>query len=148
MTIYHPAMPQDRSFVVSAWSSSLRLSDRAGMIHMDDWATVMHVQIDKVLDRPSAVTITACDQESMVIQGFVCADVASAVLPPIVFYIYVKEPYRRKGIARGLFAAIGVDPLQPFDYACRTALVGLLRDKIPGARHDHLRARFPEGARR
>lgn len=149
------ALPADRDFIVSGWSSSYRLSDRAGMIAMSRWADTMHREIDDVLARPSASTVTAYDTDSGVFQGFICADrnpgppisdlITSGL--PIVFYVYVKEAYRREGVARGLFASVGIDPMLPFTYACRTPIVGLLRDKIPFAKHDHLRARFPEGAR-
>lgn len=146
MTSFRIAEPADRDFIVSGWSASYRLSDRAGMIAMDDWADVMHPQIVKVLDRPSASTVVAHDTATGVLQGFICADRNGAL--PMVFYVYVKEAYRRTGIARGLFAAVAINPLLPFTYACRTALVGRLRDKIPSAKHDHLRARFPEGGAR
>lgn len=114
------------------------------MIAMEDWASVMHPQITKVLDRPSASTAVAFDRDSDVLQGFISADSSQPMRH--VFYLYVKEPYRRTGIARGLFAAVAIDPLVPFTYACRTAVVGWLSSKIPFAKHDHLRARFPEGA--
>lgn len=155
MTSFVIADASHRQFVVSGWSSSLRTSDRAGLIAMDMWSDVMHPQIERVLDRPSAVTVVALDKATGVLQGFVCADRTPGLSLgegtrgglPIVFYVYVKEPYRRGGVARGLFASVLIDPMLPFTYACRTSVVGRLRDKIPHARHDHLRARYPEGAR-
>lgn len=140
--VYRPMRADDCKFVISAWSSSLRNSDRAGMIAMKRWAAVMHVEIEEALDRPHAITVVAQDTETDLLLGFISADVSQGL--PYVLYVYVKEPHRRSGIARGLFAAIGVDPTKPFSYACRTTIVGWLRSKIPHARHDHLRVRFPE----
>lgn len=143
MTVtYRLMQPEDRKLVISAWSSSLRNSDRAGMIAMKRWAAVMHVEIEEALDRPHAITVVAQDTETDLLLGFISADLSQAL--PYVFYVYVKEPHRRSGIARGLFDAIDVDPAKPFSYACRTTIVGWLRRKIPHAHHDHLRVRFPE----
>lgn len=139
---FRPMRASDFQFVVSGWSSSFRLSHTAGMITMDDWATVMHRQIAKVLDRLSTTTIvahSAGDEDHL--RGFIAARLAPA---PYVYYLFVKEPYRRAGHARELFAAAGIDPEMPFAYACKTAWTARLRDKIPAAQYDPLNVRFPE----
>lgn len=68
----------------------------------------------------------------------------AAALLPLVHYVFVKQPYRRLGIARGLFNAAGVNPNQHFAYTCKTAVVSRLSDKIPNASWQPLVARFPK----
>ena len=45
---------EDRRFIVSTWSSSYKKSHSAGVIHTDDWATMMHPQFERHLDRLDA----------------------------------------------------------------------------------------------
>lgn len=65
---------------------------------------------------------------------------------PLVHFVFVKQTYRRLGIARQLFKVAGIDPAAPFLYTCKTANVsklekaGLMRQ----ARWFPLSARFPK----
>ena len=117
------------------------------MIAMEDFYTVMWPQVEKVLDREDCRTFVAYEDDQL--YGFIALDTNTAPLPPLVFYIYVKGPYRRwkpqPGIGRQLFAAAGIDPSRPFDYAYRTPEVSRLAVKIPLARHQPMLARFPKG---
>lgn len=122
---------------------------------MDTYATVMHAQIDALLDRPNARTLVAHepgefdDRGRPFLYGFV-ATLAAAT--PYVLYVYVKAPYRRgkakhglsRGIATMLFEAAGVDPVRPFAYACKTSYVSDLARKIPLAEWDPMPARYKE----
>jgi len=113
------------------------------MIHTDDWATVMHAQIERILDRPDAQTVVAFEsKDDSFLYGWICGDTSEPT--PSVFYAYVKEPYRRAGHARRLFAALGVRPEQRFVYACRTAIVPTLSRSIPMARFNPEILRYPK----
>lgn len=139
-------LPADRRFVVSAWSSSYKHAHTAGMIHTDDWATIMHAQIERLISQPSTSTIVAFESKDPdFVYAFISGDTSRAV--PIVFYAYVKEPYRRAGHARKLFAALGVDPSRRFWFACKTAIVSTLARSIPSARFDPELARYPKERR-
>lgn len=140
--------PDDRRFVIASWSASFKSSYAAGMIWTDDWATIMHAQIDRVISSPDAQTFVAYEtKDPTFLYGFISGDTSDAT--PVVYYLYVKEPYRRHGIARGLFAALGVDPAKPFLYACRTDDSVKLSNKIPRARWNPLVVRYSkENARR
>lgn len=130
--------PDDRAFVVSGWSSSLRLSRDVPLIPMSRWAAIMHPVIEYALDRPAAHTFVA---HGSVLQGFICAE------PRYVLYLYVAQPFRRQGIARALFEAAGIDPSEPFGYACRTRASWELlakHRKAPCAVYDPFRARFDD----
>lgn len=140
--------PDDRRFVITTWSSSFKTSYAAGLIQTEDWPTIMHAQIGKVLDRPGATTLVAYERtDPSFLYGFASADVTERG-KPIVFYVYVKEPYRRAGIARALFAELGINPSLPFVYACKTPAVTHVHDKIPRAKWNPLVARYPKEQQR
>lgn len=135
----------ERQFVISAWSSSYKGSHFSGLITSEDWPTIMHVQIGKIIDRPATRTLVAAGPQDF-IYGFISGDPAARV--PIVHYCYVKDAFRsrdegqgqRSGprIARALFAALGVDPARSFLFTCRTADVAQLE-----GRRDHAEPRLP-----
>ncbi len=146
MIAFRPASHDDLRFVVSAWSSSYKHAHTAGMIHTDDWADVMHRQIERVLARPDARTVVAFEsKDPTFLYGWICGDTSEHV--PLVFYVYVKEPYRRAGHARHLFEALGVRPSDRFVYACKTAIVPTLARSIPSARFNPAVLRFPKERR-
>lgn len=143
---FRAAMPDDERFVVSAWSSSYKNSHSAGMIFTDDYAGVMHKQIERVIGWPSTRTIVAFEsKDPSHLYGFISGDTTERT--PVVFYVYTKEPYRRSGHARGLFSALGVNPEHRFLFACKTAIVPTLAGKIPAARFDPATARYPKERR-
>jgi hypothetical protein len=157
--VYRPAAPADHLFIVDAWVGSYRDAYTAGLIQVDDWYSIMIPQIEKVLRRPDVRTVVATVPGSADgvadLLGFVTADTAES--PPLVYYVFAKEHYRRggrgrlwpgAGIGRGLFAAIGVDPAAPFNYVCSTPMARQLERKIPMAGWRPLLGRFPKADRR
>lgn len=153
MIAYRAATLADRKFIVSGWSTSFRTSHSAGMIAMERWADIMHREIESVIERPDCTTLVAYEPDEtpglVDLYGFIAGDsdaiwspVARAHLP-MVFYVYVKGPQRERGIARGLFRALGVDPSKPFVHTCKTSWCSLLSSKIPLSKWDPLLARFP-----
>jgi len=129
-------LPDDRAFVLSAWSSSLRSSRDVPLIPMSMWASVMRPVLEHMLDRTTAGTLVAHGE---VLQGFICVE------PNYVLYLYVAQPFRRLGIARALLAAAGIDPAQRFGYACRTRASWQLLQvhrKAPLAAYDPFHVRF------
>ena len=61
---------------------------------------------------------------------------------PLVHYVYVKQPYRRLGIAKALLKEAGLDPRDKFFYTCKTAVVSHL--DLPCAKWMPLIARYPK----
>lgn len=155
MTIYREANLDDRRFVIGTWASSYKNAHHAGMIASEDWPGVMHRQIEKLITRPLVRTIVAYEPPDF-LYGFICGDASKRV--PVVFYVYVKGPYRseetpdgsRSGPrhARGLFTALGVDPARPFLYTCRTAVVSRLYGKIPLSKFVPAAARYTNNQER
>ena len=126
---------------------------------MADWAEIMPVQIGKVLDRDGVAVHVAHNpgetDRSMDLHGWIATEREYLVSVkgkltdprcPLVHYVYVKAAYRRQVIARGLFAAAGVDPLSRFLYTCRVGLLSSqefdAQTRIPRARWEPLTARF------
>lgn len=158
---FRPAEPDERrclcvgrpedsrgcSPIVSLWSSSYRKSHYAGLIWHEDWAAVMHPSITTILAKQARTAIMAVDpKDHSFIYGFIVGDTIGAT--PVVDYVFVKEPYRRGGVARALFAELGVSPTQRFVMSCKTRIVSQLASKIPSARFDNEQARYPKDERR
>lgn len=139
MTSYRDATPEDEQFIVSGWSSSQRMTRDIPLVTMEQWAEVWHPVVRAALARPLVKTIVAHGE---LLRGFITYE------PNYVLYIYIAQPYRGWGIARGLFMAAGIDPLSRFGYACRTKASWELRGKTPSARYDPMRARFAEEQKR
>jgi hypothetical protein len=138
------ARPADEPFIISGWSSSYRMSRDCAFIQMDGYADVMHPIVRSVLARPRTQTIVS---EGDVLRGFISFEHSAIGNPPLVHYVFVALPYRRRGIARGLFDAAGIDPSQPFEQSCRTRAsweIQTLARKALGGRPNSIRARFAE----
>lgn len=156
MISYRPATDDDLHFIVSSWTQSYRDANTAGFIQIEDWYEIMDAQVAKALKRPDVRSIVACSSvDSTQIHGFITADTEES--PPLVYYVYVKKAYRRggrgrmwpgNGVARGLFAAMGINPAMPFFYVCETAAVVKLKRKIPIAKHMPNYGRFPKHERK
>jgi len=145
---YRNATQGDRVFVISSWLDAFRTSHTAGLIAMDTWYQVMWPQVERILDRVGARTVVAYDrdEDKWPLIGFIVADAEAS--PPVVFFVYTKQPYRKNGFARSMFAEIGIDPSKPFVYSSKTAVVSQLASKIPCSKWMPLVARFPPESRR
>jgi GNAT superfamily N-acetyltransferase len=150
MTIHHrPATREDRAFITPMWSASYKKSHTAGIIQNEDWPRVAHEAIGKILDRPGMRgVVAAATNDPDFVYGFIVGDTEDILGPPVIAYVYVKEPYRRTGIARGLFSAFGVEPNSRFVMACKTGIVSKLSSKIPFARFDNNAVRYPKEDKR
>lgn len=100
MISFRPMEPRDRAFVLESWVDSSRTAYTSGQIAMEDWAPIMRVQYGKVLDRPAQVLV-AYDPDDhdpglVDLLGFIAYDSTNFRLP-YVYYVYVKQTYRRWG---------------------------------------------------
>ena len=149
----------ERRFVIDGWVGSYRDAYTAGLVQVEDWYAVMIPQINKVLAKAELrVTVAhtpGAAGSGVDLLGFIAADPADD--PPLVYYVLVKEHYRRGGrgrlwpgvgIGRGLFFAMGIDPERPFNYVCSTPACRQLERKIPMARWRPNLGRFPKSERR
>lgn len=148
---YRPACADDRAFVCDAWASSFRTSFAAGVIDMEHWHGIMWAQVERYIDRPHVQTVLAVSaSDPSFIYGFIAADPTEhrehggRPWDALVYYLFVKAPFRQRGIARGLFAEAGIEPRGRWLYACKTPTVVSLATKIPMAKWNPLAARFPK----
>lgn len=151
MTVaFRPAVPRDRDFIVGSWESSYQDAHTSGMVPMIMWAGVMRPIVEHYLDRPYTRCIVAYNPDDTDpladLHGFICGEPDEK--PPIVLFVYVKEAFRRAGIATKLFAALGIDPNRPFEYLCSTPVMPHLVRKVPFAKWKPNRARYSREARR
>ena len=150
MIAYRPAMSVDRNFVTKAWLASWRDSNTAGMVSVDTWFEVMTPQVTARLSWPGVRTVVAYEStntdHASNAYGFVVVDAED--VPPLVYFVYTKGPYRRSGIARGLLASVGITPTTRFNYVCSTPIVSQLERKIPMSKWTPLLGRFPKSERR
>lgn len=136
----------DRKFVEQTFVDNYRDAHAAGMIAMEDWKAVMEPQIRKALARPGVRVLVAYnpeeDRESRAdLYGWIAVESGHA--RPLVIFCYVKEPYRRLGIAMRLLKACGIGAGDGFYYATKTALMSKAARAIPNAQWHPLIIRFP-----
>jgi GNAT superfamily N-acetyltransferase len=145
-----PGRPEDSpgcSPIVSLWSATYKDSDFGGLIWHDDWADIMHRQITKIIANQNRTAIIAlAHDDPTFFYGFIVGDMTGNV--PVVDYVAVKEPYRKQGIARALFAELGVSTSERFVYSCRNWFASKLSSKVPLARLDREQAIYPKKTRR
>lgn len=138
-----------RNFVLGGWSSSFKHSSEAGLITAADWIDVMHPQLAKICARPEARVLVAIGEVADdAYLGFIAGEPSENV----VHYVFVKELYRQRGIARALFKALGIDPNGRFAYPASTRVLtdkagAFLKRKIPNAVRDAAVARYPKSER-
>jgi len=151
MIAFRPADVVDRPdntelrFITDAWARSFRKSTTAGFIADERWYAVMLPELKRALATPGVRTVVAYDpaEPDYDLYGF-AAGLPSGT-PPLVYYAYVKDAYRRRGFGRALVRALGIHPDRRLDYACRTPATddasGWFRTKFPLARWASIRAR-------
>jgi hypothetical protein len=142
---YRRATAADMAFVVDSLLDSFRTSHAAGLIAMGDWKVVMTRQVALLFARPGVeihVAYHPGDTDHIAdVYGWLALERSPPT--PMVLYAYTKQAYRRLGIARSLFKAAGLEPTGPWEYAAKTGLVTKLLPKMPNAKWNPLRARFP-----
>ncbi len=155
LSLREASSPEDHKFVISSWLDATRFTHSFGLIQMEDVYTVMWAQYEKALSRSGMRTVVAFeDSDPAFIYGFIAADPGDQRIPNkdgsfrwwpgLVLFCLVKQNYRREGIARKLFSAVGISPTQPFLYACNTPQASRLESKFPLAKFNPNAARFPK----
>lgn len=161
---FRDAEEADLPLVIGSWLSSFRCAHAAGMISMGDWHDVMTRQIERVIARPDCHVIVAYnpdeDDKRLDLHGWLCFERHYQVMQrvhdargrwveqlvetdtPLIHYCFVKQAFRRLGIARALLKAAKIDPARDMNYTCRTSAVTKLASKVPRAKWHPLIARF------
>jgi GNAT superfamily N-acetyltransferase len=115
------ALDDDRAFVVDSWLMSFRLSHFAGPISMRRYRDVYSLEIEDLLLRPLCCVRVAYNNLSPgQIFGFLCFE--GGHKHPVIHYLYVKQPLRRRGIAKLLVQDASINLDRRFVYTYRTPL--------------------------
>lgn len=144
---FRPARgPADMRLVYGTWLASFRMSHSAGLIPMSMYAEVYTEAISRLLTRPGVRVTVAYhpgeEEGGADLYGWACVELGGHV--PIVHYVYTIQPYRRRGLARRLLEAAGVDLGEPWEFSYRTSVVAKMAGKMGPARWAPLRARDEE----
>lgn len=101
--IFRNALPDDISFIYSTWLKSYRTGSGLGLASgKHAYFLLYNSIIDQILKRDGVIpTIAADPGEPQVIYGYLVAE------PGVVHYIYVKEAFRKFGIASDLYKRCG-----------------------------------------
>lgn len=92
-----PMAPADRNFVRKSWLRSYAASAQARIAGRAYW-TGHHDLIERLLERAS-VRVACSSTHAGTIVGFACVG-----WPSTLHYVYVREEFRRYGVARRLLA--------------------------------------------
>lgn len=110
--IVRQAAEADEPFIMDSWLRSFRHSWFAGPIPNSLYYKVYRPIIMAVRARPGARLLVCVDDDDPdSIYGFACIEP-----PGIIHYVYTKDVYRRKGVARRLLAGVR----EPLEYTFRT----------------------------
>lgn len=90
---------EDIAFILDTWMKSYRLSHFAKWMHDATYYTQHQNIVRACLTAPTNTTIVVCDPEDEdMILGYCC----HAANDPIVYYIYIKRPFRGLGLGSHL----------------------------------------------
>lgn len=97
-----PAAPDEVAFILDAWCSSYRSSPWAGTISNDRYQEVQRWTINSLIARGAELRVAIPADPSLPrrIVGFVCYEA-----PSLLHYVYTKQSYRHKGVARGMISS-------------------------------------------
>lgn len=158
---FRNALPTDIPFVVDSWVASYRNAHAAGMISMENWAVVMIPEVYKVISRPGVKVLVAYHPDEpkesdaygyAVVEHGMRYPVRERVgrrtekrmveaEGPVVHYVYVKQLYRRMGIARALLESADVS--DQFIYSCKTGVCSKI-DRLKSCKWMPLLVRYPK----
>jgi hypothetical protein len=150
---------EDSKFALESWLEGQRTSYSAGLVPVDCWFEVMRPMYSRLMKRDGMRTMVAYEAADRdFLYGTIIADPTEQAVPSkgggirywpaLVLWVFVKVNFRKEGIARGLFEAVGIDVTRPFLYSSNTVTASRLASKTPLAKFDPLAARFPKNDNR
>ena len=117
---FRPVNPDELSFVLDSWLKSYRGSPWAGVLRNNRYFEETRGTIEDLLARGAklwACVVPIPETEKERIVGFICYEAKSGQV--CIHYVYVKDPYRRLGIAKALVSQATAEARQVF-YTFRT----------------------------
>lgn len=90
--------PEEYALVFDSWARSYRRSPWAGTVPNHLWDAVSREGAKGILDRPGTRVIVALPDATRRVMGYSVSDPAAGIL----YWLYVKDDYRRLGVGRAL----------------------------------------------
>jgi GNAT superfamily N-acetyltransferase len=142
---HRPATAIDLPFIMSSWLRSFKTSHFAGPIPNDIYWDTYRLAAERILSRPAARLLVAVNPSERdpehELYGWLAMEPGE---PPVVHYVYVKQAFRRMGVARSLLRAASINLSAPFVYTYRTRdVAAVIRHARLLARHDPHLVRRP-----
>jgi hypothetical protein len=122
--------------VVESWLASYRRSPWAGAVPNNLYDAVYSDTIRQLVERGAALWLAHNPSRPDHILGYLCSEVTSDGVP-VVHFAFVKDLYRRQGIAASLFEAAGINPATKYFYTFKTGA----EKHFPGGRYQPAIAR-------
>ena len=97
---FRPLEPGDVPFVMDSWLKSYRTSPWAGVVPNNRYFEVYGEAITGLLARGAKVHIACAGHDRTKILGWLCSEDVHG--GQVIHYVYVKDPYRRKGLGHSL----------------------------------------------
>lgn len=105
--------------VIDTWLTSFRKSPWAGALPNNIYKPAYFESIRQLVSRGARVVCAVNPDKPDHVLGWLCFEQTSDGVP-VVHYVFVKPLYRKRGIARSLFDAAGIDPSARFFYTFKT----------------------------
>lgn len=107
--------------MLEAWAGTFRNSRYAGCISNDQFYDVTYKTIAQLLTRGTKVTVVTPEDRPGQVLGWVAHEQDRQDAQPVVHYLFVKGPFRRRGIGRLLMDHIGATKGSKFIYTFATS---------------------------
>lgn len=99
---YGPMAPEEIELVMDSVAKSFRTSPWAGLVPNHMWFPVCRAAITGLIERGAQVTVVRASGRVL---GYVVHESKDG--SPVVHYLYIKDPYRRMGLAKALMDKTG-----------------------------------------
>ena len=117
----NPLANQSRDLICKSWSLAHRQSFFAGTLPDDLYFPAQLEQINRLLDT-SKVLLAQDPEDPQVQYGYLCyQEPRDPQYGPVIHFLFVKEDWRRYGIAKDLLAHAGIDLTKPSRHTHQSA---------------------------
>lgn len=100
VTDFRPARPSDVPFILDSWIKSFRESPWAGVVPNNQFYDVTRSAIEGLLERGARLVVACSKADPDQILGWSCTEKVRG--GDAAHFVYVKDPYRRRGLATEL----------------------------------------------
>ena len=104
--LYRTLQDADKAFIFSSWLKNFRNGTMVRNIPNEIYYTNHHKVVEKLMD--NAKTIVCCNADDpSIIYGYINYEIVDSQF--VLHFVYIKQLYRKLGIAQDLLSATGND---------------------------------------